>query len=157
MVLRRIKDRVRERLGVFVSEVGSSETKDTWQRAELGVAVASSDRQRALALVDDVVRVAMASGGASIMAVAKDVVTFDGELVPVAPILDEGRTGAGDKAVAGDDWIPDAWRSADEARPTTVRDGGGDRELDRDRDRDRDRDEEESEGGRPRPDLKMEF
>ncbi|HMG20780.1 MAG TPA: DUF503 domain-containing protein, partial [Kofleriaceae bacterium] len=60
MVIRRIKDRVRERLGVFVSEVGSSATKDAWQRAELGVAVVSSDRQKALAVIDDVIRVAMA-------------------------------------------------------------------------------------------------
>lgn len=109
MVLRRIKDRVRERLGVFVSEVGSSESKDAWQRAELGVAIASGDRQKALALIDDVIRVAMAAGGAQITAVAKDAITFDAEPGPVA-IVDE-RTGSGDKAVGGDDWVPDAWRT----------------------------------------------
>ena len=38
MVIRRIKDRVRERLGVAISEVGEL---DVWQRAELGCAVAS--------------------------------------------------------------------------------------------------------------------
>ena len=108
MVIRRIKDRVRERLGVFVNEVGSSEIKDSWQRAELGVAVASSDRQKALALIDDVIRVAMSAGGAAITAVAKDAITFDAAPAPVAVIDD--RTGSGDKAVAGDDWVPDAWR-----------------------------------------------
>jgi len=108
MVIRRIKDRVRERLGVFVNEVGSSEIKDSWQRAELGVAVASSDRTKALALIDDVIRVAMAAGGAEITAVAKDAITFDAAPAPVAVIDD--RTGSGDKAVGGDDWVPDAWR-----------------------------------------------
>ena len=108
MVIRRIKDRVRERLGVFVNEVGSSEVKDSWQRAELGVAVASSDRMTALALIDDVIRVAMAAGGAEITSVAKDAITFDAAPSPVAVIDD--RTGSGDKAVAGDDWVPDAWR-----------------------------------------------
>jgi uncharacterized protein YlxP (DUF503 family) len=108
MVIRRIKDRVRERLGVFVNEVGSSEIKDSWQRAELGVAVASSDRTKALALIDDVIRVAMAAGGAEITAVARDAITFDAAPSPVAVIDD--RTGSGDKAVGGDDWVPDAWR-----------------------------------------------
>ena len=108
MVIRRIKDRVRERLGVFVNEVGASEVKDSWQRAELGVAVASSDRTKALALIDDVIRIAMAAGGAEITAVAKDAITFDAAPSPVA-IIDD-RTGSGDKAVGGDDWVPDAWR-----------------------------------------------
>jgi uncharacterized protein YlxP (DUF503 family) len=108
MVIRRIKDRVRERLGVFVNEVGSSQIKDAWQRAELGVAIASSDRQKALALIDEVIRVAMAAGGAEITAVAKDAITFDAEASPLAVVDD--RTGSGDKAVGGDDWVPDEWR-----------------------------------------------
>src|ERR1051325_2765055 len=85
MVIRRIKDRVRERLGVFVSEVGSSEIKDSWQRGELGVAIASSERHKALALIDDVVRVAMSAGGAEIIAIAKDAITFDAEASAVSP------------------------------------------------------------------------
>ena len=113
MVIRRIKDRVRERLGVFVSEVGSPAIKDSWQRAELGVAVASSDRPKALAVIDDVIRMAMAVGGAEITAVAKDAITFDAEPSPLA-IIDD-RTGSGDKAVAGDDWVPAAWREESES------------------------------------------
>ena len=106
MVLRRIKDRVRERLGITVNEVGAH---DQWQRAELGVAVASADRAKALELVDEVVRVAIAAGGAQIATIAKDVTTFDGEPVPVVAVDD--RTGTADKAVGADaDWIPDAWR-----------------------------------------------
>lgn len=108
MVLRRIKDRVRERLHVVVNEVGELEA---WQRAELGCAVASADRARALELIDDVVRVAVAAGGASVVAIAKDAITFADEPQPIAAIDD--RTGSGDKAqgAAGDDdWIPAAWR-----------------------------------------------
>jgi uncharacterized protein YlxP (DUF503 family) len=107
MVLRRIKDRVRDRIGVIVNEVGDH---DTWQRAQLGVAVVSGDRGKALELIDEVVRVAMSAGGAEIASIAKDVVTFEGKPVPFAPIDD--RTGTADKAVGagGDDWIPDAWR-----------------------------------------------
>ena len=107
MVLRRIKDRVRDRLHVHVGEVGEL---DNWQRAELGTAVVSADRAKALEMIDDVVRVAVAAGGAQIFAIAKTVTTFDADALPFTPIDD--RTGSGDKAqgAGGDDWIPDAWR-----------------------------------------------
>ena len=111
MVLRRIKDRVRERLGVVVNEVGDH---DVWQRAELGVAVASGDRRHALEVIDSVVRAIAACGGGDVVAVAKDAVAYGDEPVPVTMIadgaIDEDRAGSGDKALAGDDWIPDAWR-----------------------------------------------
>ena len=112
MVIRRIKDRVRDRIGVFVNEVGSPEVKDSWRHGELGVAVASSDRQKALALIDEFVRIAMSAGGAEITAIAKDAITFDVAPAPVVPLAEglEDRTGSGDKAVAGDDWVPAAWR-----------------------------------------------
>ena len=42
MVIRRIKDRVRERVGVVVNEVAEL---DKHQRAELGCAVVSGERQ----------------------------------------------------------------------------------------------------------------
>lgn len=105
MVLRRIKDRVRERAHVILNEVGEH---DIWQRAELGCAVVSSDRKKALEVIDEVVRVAMSAGGAQIAGIAKDVITFDALTEPMMPIDD--RTGAGDKAQASDDFIPDEWR-----------------------------------------------
>jgi uncharacterized protein YlxP (DUF503 family) len=105
MVLRRIKDRVRERLHVVVNEVGE---QDMWQRAELGCAVVSADRKQALALIDEVVRVAMHAGGAQIVGIAKDAITFDAQPLAFAPVDD--RTGSGDKAAGGDDWIPEEWR-----------------------------------------------
>jgi uncharacterized protein YlxP (DUF503 family) len=108
MVLRRIKDRVRERAGVILSEVGE---QDIWQRSVLGCAVASGDPNKARELVDEVVRIAMAAGGAQIIGIARDVMPYDGEPAPVVVVDD--RTGAGDKAVGTQDdadWIPDAWR-----------------------------------------------
>jgi uncharacterized protein len=109
MVLRRMKDRVRDKLGVALTEVGE---QDHRQRAELGVAVTSGDRGKALELIDTVVRVIASSGGGDVVAVAKDAWTFDAPAVPVdaATLVDGDRTGAGDKAAAGDDWVPDAWR-----------------------------------------------
>lgn len=108
MVLRRIKDRVRERAGVILSEVGE---QDIWQRAVLGCAVASGDPNKAREIVDEVVRISMSAGGAHIIGVARDVIPFEGEPVPVVEVDD--RTGAGDKALGAQDqgdWIPDEWR-----------------------------------------------
>ena len=111
MVIRRVKDRVRVRLGVAVSEVGAL---DVWQRAELGCAVTSADRRKALELVDQIVREVMSASGGQVVAVAKDAWTFDTEPAPVA-VVDE-RTGSGDKAAGqGDEvgdaaWVPDEWR-----------------------------------------------
>lgn len=113
MVLRRIKDRVRDRASVTLSEVGG---QDSWQRAELGCAVPSSDRAKAMEVIDEVVRIAMNAGGAQIVAIAKDVTTFDGQPVPFTPIDD--RTGTGDKAQGGDDFIPDEWREDENLGPT---------------------------------------
>lgn len=115
MVLRRVKDRVHERTGIVMSEVGAL---DTWQRAELGCAVASIDRQQAFELLDGVVRVASAAvtaGDAQLIGVARDVIPFEAPPAPFVPVDD--RTGAGDKAVAAADddstWIPAAWREED--------------------------------------------
>ncbi|HEU0029439.1 MAG TPA: DUF503 domain-containing protein [Kofleriaceae bacterium] len=105
MVIRRIKDRVRERVGVVVNEVAEHEN---WQRAELGCAVASADRAKALELIDEVVRVAMTASGGQVVGIAKDAWTFDAPAVEV-PTIDD-RTGSGDKAIASDDWVPDDWR-----------------------------------------------
>jgi hypothetical protein len=77
--------------------------------------VASGERQQALELLDEVIRVATSAADGQVIAIAKDVWTFDAPAVPVAPI--DERTGSGDKAAgaAGDDWIPDAWREEPES------------------------------------------
>jgi hypothetical protein len=101
MVLRRIKDRVRERVGVIVNEVGE---QDTWQRAELGCAVASGESHVAGELLDDVVRVivgASVDGGAEVAAIARDVSAFSKPAEPFATKPAGGAT---------DNWVPDEWR-----------------------------------------------
>ena len=63
---------------MVISEVGE---QDIWQRAELGCAVVSGDRQKAHELLDEVVRIAVAAmvaGDAQLIAVAKDVVDVRG-------------------------------------------------------------------------------
>jgi uncharacterized protein YlxP (DUF503 family) len=111
MVLRRIKDRVRERVGVIVNEIGD---QDVWQRAELGCAVVSGDRAKALELLENVVRVAMAAGGAEIASIERSVTKFDGGETVALPAVDD-RTGSGDKAMGQDNWMPDEW--AEELKP----------------------------------------
>ena len=96
MVLRRIKDRVRERASVMLNEVGE---QDVWQRAELGCAVVSGDRQKAQELLDEVVRLAIAAGGSEIIEIAKDVSRFEGPAEPYAQ-----------KSQVDPAWVPDAWR-----------------------------------------------
>ena len=111
MVIRRIKDRVREQTRLAVSEVGA---QDSWQRAELGCAVASGERQQALEQLDHVIRVITSCDGGEVVGVAKDAWTFDAEFALYTPSIDPERTGSGDKG-AGDDWVPEAWREDGDA------------------------------------------
>ena len=111
MVLRRIKDRVRDRVGVPVTEVGEH---DIWQRSELGVrgrGGRAREGDRAARRRDP--RRDGAAGGAQIAAIARDISTFAAESAPYAPVDD--RTGAADKAQGqGDpDWIPEEWREGE--------------------------------------------
>ncbi len=78
MVLRRIKDRARVRLGLTVVEVGSH---DLWQRAELGVATASADRGKLMELLDDAWRFIASSEGVEPLSQWREVTRFEGEPV----------------------------------------------------------------------------
>jgi uncharacterized protein len=53
MVLRRIKDRVRDKFNAAIAEVGEH---DLWQRGSLGLAVVGSDRRFVESALDEVVR-----------------------------------------------------------------------------------------------------
>lgn len=70
----------------------------------------NGDRSKAAAVLDQIVRMVVAAGGAEVVALAREISTFDGASVPYSPVDD--RTGAGDKAQGqGDpDWIPAPWR-----------------------------------------------
>ena len=50
-IIRRIKDRVRNKFPVSIAEVGNQEL---WQRSELGVAVVSSDTETAQSILQSV-------------------------------------------------------------------------------------------------------
>jgi hypothetical protein len=131
MVLRRLRDRVRERLGVALSEVGDQEL---WQRAQVGCAVVSGERRKVGELIDQVVRVVGGTDGAAILAIAREVVTFQAPGAPVgvsdgvgAPAEVTARAGAGDKlAGAADGWVPAAWLAADAADEPDEPDDPGD-------------------------------
>jgi uncharacterized protein len=53
MVLRRVKDRLRQKFNVAVAEV---EDNDLWQRAVLGLAVVGNERRFVEASLDEVIR-----------------------------------------------------------------------------------------------------
>jgi hypothetical protein len=117
--VRRVKDRVVQRFGIAIAEVGAL---DSWQRAELGMAVAGSEREHVRALLDDVV--GFVRGLAEIVDDRRDVFVYGDDAAgwrgggdDEALALAAARTGAGDKAAAlagGDDWVPAAWREGDE-------------------------------------------
>lgn len=54
MVLRRIKDRVRNTFNVAIAEVSEGEYRDSWQSAQLGFAVVSNEKGHAQAMVQKV-------------------------------------------------------------------------------------------------------
>lgn len=91
MVLRRIKDRVRDRLGLVVSEVGDHEL---WQRAQLGVAAVSGDRGKVVELLDAAWRCAAGVEGVELLARWRDVSSFEGELVHDARGAEDDDGGA---------------------------------------------------------------
>jgi len=53
MVLRRVKDRARQKFNLAIAEVGAN---DVWQRAMLGVAVLGNGRRFVESALDEVVR-----------------------------------------------------------------------------------------------------
>lgn len=97
MVLRRIKDRVRDRLGLVVSEVGDHEL---WQRAQLGVAAVSGDRGKVMELLDAAWRCAAGVEGVELLARWRDVSSFEGELVGAKD--DDGDAGGAFGGEAGE-------------------------------------------------------
>ncbi len=73
-VLRKIKDRVANKLHVYVAEVGG---QDTWQRAVLGFAVVSADGAHVESVVDSVVRFVSGLGVAHIVDENREILQFE--------------------------------------------------------------------------------
>ena len=77
MVVRRVKDLVREKFNVSIAEVGAL---DTWQRAILGITLVGADRKFAESALDEVLR--FVRGKAEVTGEERELQTFgDGELV----------------------------------------------------------------------------
>lgn len=107
MVLRRIKDRVRERLGLVVAEVGAQEL---WQRAQLGVAAASGDRGKVMELLDGAWRCIAATEGVELLARWREVTSFEGELEAEGPPEGRGEDPVGSDQTSQTSWTPPEWQ-----------------------------------------------
>ena len=82
MVLRRIKDRVRQKFNVAIAEVGD---QDLWQSAQLGFAVVSNERGYTEGLVQKVLAFVESLGVAKITDDEQDYVHYGDERVGEAP------------------------------------------------------------------------
>jgi len=77
MVMRRVKDLVREKFNASIAEVGAH---DTWQRGILGITLVGGDRKFAESALDEVLRFIRSK--ADVTNEEREVQTFgDGELI----------------------------------------------------------------------------
>ncbi len=75
MVLRRVKDLVRQKFNVSIAEVAEN---DVWQRAVLGIAVVGNDRRHVESSLDEVI--GFVRGKAEVTGEERELQTFnDGE------------------------------------------------------------------------------
>jgi hypothetical protein len=108
-VVRKLRDRVRERFHIGLVEVGG---QDTWQRVDLAFSVLTSGRDAAEAAVTGVLGFVAHQGTGEIAAVKREVVTFgDDWFTDAEPWHPSAAAGEG-----ADDWIPQAWKDEDGSR-----------------------------------------
>lgn len=107
-VVRKLRDRVRERFHIGLVEVGG---QDTWQRAELAFSVLTSGRDTAEAAVNGVLGFVAHQGTGEIAAVKREVVAFGEDW-----FTDAAPWHASAAPAEGDDWIPQAWKDEDASR-----------------------------------------
>lgn len=120
-VIRRLKDRVRSRFKVPVSEVAG---QNTWQRVVLGLAVVGSDHQQVESVVSEIssflTTVGERDAGAELVALEQEILVYGDEpfgngrslsgATPRTQLDGEGQGGS-DGEEASDVWIPDEWRT----------------------------------------------
>jgi uncharacterized protein YlxP (DUF503 family) len=115
-IVRRIKDRVHQKFSIAIAEVGSL---DSWQRGELGVAIAGSERDHVAKGLADIVGFVRNLGAAQVLEDRRDVFVYGDDRVGWRGAAEDSamvdaaeRTGAGDKTAAavGDDWVPAEWK-----------------------------------------------
>jgi uncharacterized protein len=75
MVLRRVKDLVRDKFNVSIAEVAEN---DLWQRAVLGLCLVGSDRRFAESALDEVLR--FVRGKAEVVKEEREIQTFGDDL-----------------------------------------------------------------------------
>jgi uncharacterized protein YlxP (DUF503 family) len=107
-VVRKLRDRVRERFQIGLVEVGG---QDTWQRAELAFSVLTSSRDKAEAALAGVLGFVAHQGTGEIAAVKREVVSFGEDWFSDAEAWQASATPG-----EGDDWIPAAWKDEDASR-----------------------------------------
>jgi uncharacterized protein YlxP (DUF503 family) len=78
MVLRRIKDRVRQKFNCAIAEVGD---QDAWQSAQLGFSVVSNETGHAQAMVQKVLAFVEALAVAKVADDEQDYVNYGDELI----------------------------------------------------------------------------
>jgi len=105
-VVRKLRDRVRERFQIHLVEVGG---QDTWQRAELAFSVLTSSRDAADAALAGVLGFVAHQGMGEIAAVKREVVTFGEDWFTDAEPWQAAAAG-------GDDWVPPQWKDEDASR-----------------------------------------
>ncbi len=76
MVLRRIKDRARQKFNVAIAEVGDN---DAWQNAQIGFAVVANDRRFVESMVDTIVKFIEGLSLAKITDDEKDLIVYGDE------------------------------------------------------------------------------
>lgn len=106
VVLRRAKDRVREKLGVTMAEVAG---QDTWQRSDLAFAVVSGERDHAQGGCEAVLRQVAGVDGAQIAAARIEVLAFGDDWYAGATETGrawEEKLGGGDGDLS---WVPKEW------------------------------------------------
>lgn len=96
-VIRTLKDRVRSRFDVRMSEVGDKDSKDSWQHIVLGFAVVSGSRRHAEDGVEKVVAYVDGAGLARVIADRREVLAFTDDSAMASP----------SDSLSG--WIPDQW------------------------------------------------
>lgn len=99
-MIRTLKDRVRSRFDVRMSEVGGQASKDSWQYIVLGFAVVTGTRRHAEDGMEKIASFVDAAGLARVIGDRREVLAFtDDDAMPLSSGLE--------------DWVPTEW--ADEA------------------------------------------
>jgi len=103
-VVRKLRDRVRERFHIGLVEVGG---QDTWQRADLAFSVLTATRDAAEAALAGVLGFVQHQGLADILAVRRETALFSDDWFTSAEPWQATADGT------SDDWIPAAWKDED--------------------------------------------